>query len=77
MATVAVGTAAWLVILLILLADRAGLRRSGHLWWVPTAAVGFGLGLLGIAFLLRRQSRSDRSSARSSESSSASSSTGS
>ncbi|HEV7207935.1 MAG TPA: DUF2530 domain-containing protein [Mycobacteriales bacterium] len=54
---VSVGTALWLVALIVLLVLHDRLNSAGHLWWIPTAAVGFGLGLAGIGYCLRRRSR--------------------
>jgi hypothetical protein len=33
------------------------LRHDGHLWWLATAACGFGLGLLGLVIVIRRRNR--------------------
>lgn len=52
--TVTIGTGLWLVALIVLLPFWSHLRRDGHLWWIAAAAVGFGLGLLGIAYCRRR-----------------------
>lgn len=54
---VTAGTALWLVGLVVLSALHRTLSRDGHLWWIPTAAVGFALGLLGIGYCLRRRRR--------------------
>lgn len=52
--TVVVGTAVWGVSFLALLPFSARLRAGGHLWWLGTCAFGFGLGLVGIAYVRRR-----------------------
>lgn len=54
---VAVGTVLWAVALVACLPFLSRLRSDGHLWWVPTAVVGFLLGLLGIWVCQRRQVR--------------------
>jgi hypothetical protein len=52
---VTVGTALWAVALVatVLLRDR--LRHDGHLWWVAACACGFGLGLVGLVYVRRRE----------------------
>jgi len=55
--SVAVGTAVWLVALLVMVPFTADLRADGHLWWLATAACGFGLGLLGLVIVIRRRAR--------------------
>jgi hypothetical protein len=55
---VTLGTVVWGVALAVSIALHDSLRRHGHLWWVAVAACGFGLGLLGIAYCLRRRRRS-------------------
>jgi len=52
--TVTVGTGLWLVALIVLLPFWSHLQRDGHLWWIATAATGFGLGLVGIYYCRRR-----------------------
>jgi hypothetical protein len=52
--TVTVGTGLWLVALIVLLPFWSRLREDGHLWWVATAATGFGLGLVGVFYCRRR-----------------------
>ncbi len=52
-----VGTAAWAVALVVAIAMHGSLQRHGHLWYLATAAVATGLGLLGIAYTLRRRRR--------------------
>ncbi len=52
---VTAGTALWAVALVVTLADLTRLRAAGHLWWVPTCACGFLLGLLGVYVCRRRR----------------------
>ena len=47
----------WLVALIIMLPFIGDLRADGHLWWLATAACGFGLGLLGLVIVIRRRNR--------------------
>jgi len=56
-AVVSLGTVLWAVALVLSLVFEDHLRRDGHLWWIATAACGFGLGLLGIAYCVRRRNR--------------------
>ncbi|OAA18875.1 Protein of unknown function (DUF2530) [Frankia sp. EI5c] len=55
--SVAVGTVIWLVALLAMLPFTDDLRADGRLWWIATAAVGFGLGLAGVWVVVRRRDR--------------------
>lgn len=55
--TVTVGTLAWLVALLVMLPFHDRLEREGRLWWIAAAAIGFGLGLLGVWYCRRRTDR--------------------
>jgi Protein of unknown function (DUF2530) len=55
--SVAVGTVVWLVALVVMLPFTGDLRADGHLWWIATAATGFGLGLLGLVYCVRRRNR--------------------
>lgn len=57
---VSVGTGIWLVALIVLSLLHNRLERDGHLWWIAMAAVGFGLGLIGIAYCLRLRQRTLR-----------------
>jgi hypothetical protein len=57
LASVAVGTVLWLVALVVMLPLAGRLDAEGRLWWVATAAVGFGLGLLGLFIVIRRRAR--------------------
>jgi hypothetical protein len=52
--TVTVGTGLWLGALIVLLPFWSDLHRDGHLWWIATAATGFGLGLVGVWYCRRR-----------------------
>lgn len=56
-AVVSLGTAVWGAALVVAIALHDRLERDGHLWWVAAAAVGFGLGLLGILYCVRRRNR--------------------
>lgn len=50
------GTAVWLVALIVLwLFFRDDLQRSGTQWWLTVCAVGAGLGVLGIWYTTRRR----------------------
>ncbi|MFF3664979.1 DUF2530 domain-containing protein [Microtetraspora malaysiensis] len=53
-ATILIGTALWLVALVVLLIVRPEETR-----WLWTCAAGFGLGLFGLAYI-RRRDRLDR-----------------
>ena len=44
------GTVAWAVALIVLVALRDSLPASSR-WWIWTCAVGFGLGLFGLAYV--------------------------
>lgn len=52
--TVTFGTVLWLVALIVMLPFWTRLNNDGHLWWIATAATGFGLGLVGIWYCRRR-----------------------
>ena len=52
--TVTIGTALWGVAFLVLLPFHARLSDDGRLWWLGTCAAGFGLGLVGLAYVRRR-----------------------
>jgi hypothetical protein len=56
-ASVAVGTVLWFVALVVMLPFADDLRDDGQLWWIATAAVGFGLGLIGLWIVIRRRHR--------------------
>lgn len=53
----AVGTLAWLVAFLVLLAFSGRLRSNGDEWWLWTALAGFGLGVFGVVHCYRRERR--------------------
>jgi hypothetical protein len=55
--TVTVGTGLWLVALIVLLPFWSRLNDDGHLWWIATAATGFGLGVVGVFYCRRRSAR--------------------
>ncbi len=57
MRTLAVGTLAWLVAFLVLLAFSSHLRSHGEEWWLWTALAGVGLGVFGVIHCYRRESR--------------------
>jgi hypothetical protein len=54
---VSIGTAAWIVALVVLLLRRDALAESGSTWWIGVAAVGTVSGLLGLVFLRWRRGR--------------------
>ena len=54
---VAIGTGAWLVVLVALLLNWGRLDEGGLLWWVGVAAVGVVSGALGLVFLRWRKGR--------------------
>jgi hypothetical protein len=56
-ASVAVGTLLWLVALVSMIPFKGDLEAAGRLWWLATAAVGFGFGLLGLLVVTRRRAR--------------------
>lgn len=55
--TVGLGTAVWVVVLVVLAGWHGHLARAGHDWYLATAAVGTGLGVLGTLFVHRRHRR--------------------
>lgn len=55
--TVGVGTVVWVVVLVVLAVWHVHLARAGHDWYLATAAVGTGLGILGTLFVHRRHRR--------------------
>jgi hypothetical protein len=68
--TVAVGSVAWLVLLIALAVRHDAVRRAGLLWWFPMCDSGMALGLLGLLYLkvrpaqlTRRQAQRDAESA--------------
>jgi hypothetical protein len=60
---VTVGTVAWGVLLIVLLALYGRLEDSGRESWVWVAAAGFGLGLIGIRHVRRRKAALARDAA--------------
>lgn len=46
----AVGTIAWAIALVVVLVLRDHIPHHGR-WWIWTCAVGFGLGLFGLAYI--------------------------
>jgi len=54
---VGVGTALWLVALIVLALLHQQLADAGRSWWIAVAAVGLGLGLLGLVYCTRRRNR--------------------
>ena len=61
--SVTVGTLVWLVALIVMLPFTDDLRDGGHSWWIAPAATGFGLGLLGVLYCVRRRNRLRRATA--------------
>lgn len=53
--TVTIGTALWVVALVVLLLFRGRLDEAGNGWWLWTCLAGAGLGLLGIEYTRRRR----------------------
>ncbi len=51
----AAGTALFAVLSVVLLVVRGALDAAGHGWWLGVAVAGFGLGLIGLAYCLRRR----------------------
>ena len=60
---VTVGTVAWAVLLVVLVAMYGRLEDDGHESWVWIAAAGFGLGLIGIRHVRRRRAALARNDA--------------
>lgn len=52
---VIVGLVLWAVALVVLLLLKPRLEESGAQWWIQVAAVGFVLGLPGLAYTTRRR----------------------
>ena len=59
---VAIGTAVWLVALVVLVVMRPTLDENGTAWWIGVAIVGALSGLLGLVFLRWRKGRARRRS---------------
>jgi hypothetical protein len=55
--TVAVGTALWLVALVMLLPFQQQLAENDRTWWLWTCVAGFGLGTIGWDYCRRRRRR--------------------
>lgn len=55
---VAIGTVAWIVVLVGLLLAKPTLDANGTTWWIGAAAVGVVSGAGGIVFLRWRRRRS-------------------
>ncbi|MGZ4604385.1 MAG: DUF2530 domain-containing protein [Kineosporiaceae bacterium] len=53
--TVAVGTALWLVAVVLLLPFYGRLAETHRLWWLWTCLAGFGLGIIGWDYCRRRR----------------------
>ena len=54
-AALAAGTALWAVAFVALAPFHRTLDADGRLWWLTTCAVGFLLGLVGLAYVIRRR----------------------
>ena len=52
-----IGTAIWLVLLVVSIVEWHYLRTHGREWWLATCACGVVLGLIGRWFLRRRRQR--------------------
>jgi hypothetical protein len=50
-----IGTALWAVAFVVLLPFQSALREDDRTWWFGVCAVGFLLGLAGIAYTVRRR----------------------
>ncbi len=59
---VAIGTAVWSVLLVVLLLVRSTLAANGTTWWIGAAAVGVVSGVGGLIFLRWRRRRAMRRS---------------
>jgi hypothetical protein len=58
---ITLGTVAWGVVLVVLVALHGRLEDDGHGSWVWIAAAGFGLGLVGLRHVRRRRAARARS----------------
>jgi len=59
---VSIGTAVWMVVLVVLLARKSELDANDAGWWIAVAAVGLVTGLGGVAYLRWRRTRLARRS---------------
>jgi hypothetical protein len=57
----AVGTAAWLVVLIGCLVAQSALDANGFGWFTAAAAIGLGLGVIGLVVVQLRRRRDRRS----------------
>ena len=55
-----IGTAAWIVALVVLVIMRPTLDENGTTWWIGVAVVGVVSGILGLVFLRWRKGRAGR-----------------
>ena len=53
--TVTIGSALWLVALLVLLPFHETLEESGRQWWLWTCVAGFAFGMAGLEYCRRRR----------------------
>jgi hypothetical protein len=53
--SVTIGTALWVVALVVMLPFKGRLDAAGQGWWLWTCVAGVGLGLLGIEYTRRRR----------------------
>lgn len=60
---IVVGTVLWAVAFVALLFFRQSLEDSGSGWWIAVAATGCVLGLIGLAYTVRRRSAYRRAAA--------------
>lgn len=57
---VSIGTAAWLVVLVVLIARKPTLDENGAGWWIAVAGVGLVSGIGGVVYLRWRRARMAR-----------------
>ncbi len=57
---VSIGTALWIVALVVLVVLKPTLDESGATWWIGAAAVGVVSGVGGVVFLRWRKARGQR-----------------
>jgi hypothetical protein len=53
-AAVGTGTGSFAVLLIVALIEHSRLAADGHEWWIGVTAVGVGLGLLGLLWVVPR-----------------------